>query len=366
MSRTLRLLTLALIVQLLLAAGLLWQQQQRQQQASRASALLSVDLTAADQLLIEGEGRSLVLQRDANRWRLPDYGNLFANDARIDELRDKLSAASSSWPVANSASAANRFEVASDRFQRKLSYRQGDKVLATVYLGSSPSFRKLHARVEGSDAIHAIELALIDAPSDAKIWFDKTLLQLKSPVKAFTAGTVALSKKGDNWQFGDGSPADSEVAERFSKRFADLYVTDWISDDKAKEILAKPVHYKASLTTADGEVSYSFYRDGEQTYVQSSLHPALFAMATFVAEPIWKVTADSLKPKPATEASSSPSAELLEGAAALLPAAEPEAGDAEAADKTTADAETADKATEAATANADTANAAPDANSPAQ
>lgn len=332
MSRTLRLLSIVLLVQLLLAAVLLWQQQQRQQQASSATSLLSVDLKQADQLLIEGEGRTLNLKRDGERWRLPDYGNLFVNDSRIDELRDKLTAASSSWPVASTANAASRFEVASDKFQRKLVYRKGDEVLATIYLGSAPTFRKLHARVEGSDAVHAIELTLNDAPTDAKIWFDKTVQQLKSPAKALTAGTVALLKEGDSWQFGDGSPADNEAAERFVKRFADLYVTDWLSDDKAKAILAKPVHYKASLTTADGEVSYSFYRDGEQTYVNSSLHPALFAMATFVAEPIWNTTADSLKPKPAAaEPASSPSTELVEGAAAVLPAAEPVAASSDAA-----------------------------------
>ena len=87
-----------------------------------------------------------------------------------------------------------------------------------------------------------------------------------------------------------------------------------------------------SLTTAKAEVSYSFYRDGEQTYVNSSLHPALFAMATFVAEPIWNTTADSLKPKAATaEPASSPSAELVEGAAAVLPSAEPAAATGAAA-----------------------------------
>lgn len=304
MTKTLRLLTLLLIVQLAAAAGIWWQQQQQQQAAATPAVMITADLTKADQLIIEGEGQTLRLSKDGERWRLPDYGNLYANDARIVELRDKLTQAASGWPVAVSDSAASRFEVASDHFQRKITYKQGDQVLTSVYLGSAPTYRKIHLRVDGSDAIHAVALTLDEAPVNPKIWFDKTVQQLKAPVKAITAGSVALMKDGDQWRFGDGSPADSEAADRFVQRFADLYVTDWLSDDAAKPLLAKAPHYKAVLTTNDGDMEYRFYRDGAQTYVQSSLHPALFAMATFVAEPIWNTSVDSLKPKPQATTSS--------------------------------------------------------------
>lgn len=327
MTKNLRLLSLLLLIQVAAAGAIWWQQYSRQQAAATPAAMITADLAQADQLLIEGDGITLTLKRDGERWRLPDYGNLYANDVRIVELRDKLTQAKSGWPVATSAAAASRFEVASDKFQRRITYKQGDQVLASAFLGTAPTFRKIHLRLEGSDAIHAVDLTLDDAPVNAKIWFDKTVQQLKAPVKALTAGSVALMKAGEQWQFGDGSPADNEAAERFIKRFADLYVTDWLDDEAAKPLLAKPPHYKASLTTDSGDVQYAFYRDGANTYVKSSLHPALFAMATFVAEPIWNTSVDSLKPKPAADAGPQP--ETAEGTIPAEDAAATSGSDAE-------------------------------------
>ena len=341
MTKNLRLLSLLLLIQLAAAGAIWWQQYSSQQAAATPAAMITADLAQAHQLLIEGDGATLILKCDGERWRLPDYGNLYANDVRIVELRDKLTQAASGWPVATSEAAAGRFEVAADKFQRRITYKKGDSVLASVFLGTAPTFRKIHLRVEGSDAIHAVDLTLDDAPVNAKIWFDKTVQQLKTPVKALTAGSVALMKSGDQWQFGDGSPADNEAAERFIKRFGDLYVTDWLSDDAAKPLLAKPPHYKASLTTDSGDVHYAFYRDGGNTYVKSSLHPALFAMATFVAEPIWNTSVDSLKPKPAADVGPQPAATdgaaPVEGAAAEVPAAGDATAVGEAATSAAAD-----------------------------
>ena len=75
--------------------------------------------------------------------------------------------------------------------------------LATLYLGTSRSFRLIHAREADSDNIFAIELARYDLPMRQDDWLDKPFLQ--------TAGAVDSMERVRKWK----AELDGEGTWRF-------------------------------------------------------------------------------------------------------------------------------------------------------
>ena len=86
---------------------------------------------------------------------------------RLEErLLQVLAVAEQGHPVATSIAARQRFEVASYRFQRRVTLLGHDGAgLGTVFFGTAPVFRHVHARNEAEDAIYSIAFNSFDAPA---------------------------------------------------------------------------------------------------------------------------------------------------------------------------------------------------------
>ncbi len=64
--------------------------------------------------------------------------------------------------------------------------RNTDKVVGDLYLGTSPGFKKVHARRADSDDIYAITFANYEATARTDDWLDKALLKPTGDVTAVT------------------------------------------------------------------------------------------------------------------------------------------------------------------------------------
>ena len=122
---------------------------------------LSFDAATVDALAISGEDGEVELAKTDGDWRLPS--GLPADSVKVGELIDKLADADGSWPVATSASVQERFEVSDDNHQRRVKLSVGDEVVADVYLGTSPGYRKSHARRADDKDIFAITFSNYEA-----------------------------------------------------------------------------------------------------------------------------------------------------------------------------------------------------------
>ena len=71
----------------------------------------------------------------------------------MDSVVERFARAAGSWPVANTASTRERFEVTEENHQRHIVAKAGDDTVADIYLGTSPGYRKTHARRTGEDEI---------------------------------------------------------------------------------------------------------------------------------------------------------------------------------------------------------------------
>ena len=61
-----------------------------------------------------------------------------------------------------------------DSYQRRVQVLTGDETLADVYLGTSPGYRRVHARRADADDVYSIEFSNFEAGTDVSSWLKKS------------------------------------------------------------------------------------------------------------------------------------------------------------------------------------------------
>jgi hypothetical protein len=133
------------------------------------------------------------------------------------------------WAITTSPSAHERFEVADDKYQRRIQLYAGKDLVATLYVGSSPGLRQSHLRADGSDAVYNGELASYELPAKAADWLDDNLLAARDATR-ISGPDYSIEKGADGWSLTSAdaaSPAaglDENSAENLAAALAGLRV----------------------------------------------------------------------------------------------------------------------------------------------
>lgn len=294
---------------------------------------LSFDAAQVDAVTVANADGTVRLTKAEDAWLLAD--GLPADGAKVAAAIDKLAGAAGGWPVASSAATAERFEVTEDNHQRHVVLAGGDETLADIYLGTSPGYRKVHARRADDDAIYAIAFANYEAGVEPSDWLDKSLLQPEGAVAGLrridapAEGAFALAKDDDgDWTATSGVALDAGKTATLVGRFTGLSVLD-ISD----AALPDEPYAAFALDDDEGELLISLYRlretpeapqstDDEEAqeeeepsydYVATSNRaPGAFEISAYIAEQMDMALAD-LAPEP-EEAPAAADAEDAEAA----------------------------------------------------
>jgi Domain of unknown function (DUF4340) len=294
MNRHVKALTLLLAAQLLVLIGILvWQQRD---QSTGGGALLPIDRATVDGLLIEDEtGAKIKLARTDAGWTLPDSDGLPVDNEKVGQLLDKLFAADAPWPVATSAESAKRFEVTAEKFQRRIQLLVADQTVGDLYLGTSPGFRKVHARLADSDDVYAITFANFEATARPDDWIDKALLKPADDITALERPDHwTLSQSGDVWTLDGLNPGET------TKQDAAKDLVNKVTNLRVMGIAEQPPApgSDAALTltarTANGEFDYQFYQPQKDSdfIVRRSGLDGYYKAAAYVAEPLLVERAD--------------------------------------------------------------------------
>ena len=322
---------------------------------------LEFDADAVDMLSVsgtaggEGEGGEgkVVLAKTDDAWQLPD--GLPADAAKVDEVIKKLADASAGWPVATSVSVQERFELVADNHQRRLTLSAGGETVADIYLGTSPGYRKTHARRVDDDNIYAITFSNYQAGMKESDWLDKALLRPDGALtglrydSAFAeppAPVFALTKNEEGvWAAASGAALDQAKVETLAGRFTGLTVTD-VSDVTAEEVLAEvsaeeapenaepseaggddvaaedavaanaaeaeaedepktPVKMVFALADDAGAATLTIRRMDDGDYLAASDRlPGVYKLSSYIAEQMHKTLADLAPDEPAPQATS--------------------------------------------------------------
>jgi hypothetical protein len=285
MDKKMPLLAALLAVQLLAIAGLtLWRDGAG---AADGGSLLQFDRTAVDVIRITDEEQSVRLQRAADGWQIDGDIALPADDSKIAGVLDKLVDAGAPWPVATSAASARRFEVAAESFQRHVELFEGDSLSAELYLGTSPGFRKVHARRADDSSVYAITLSNFELPGASDEWLDKDLLQPDGGIKSLSTLGWTLLRDAENWQLAQLA-ADRTTQQERAREVVEKVRSLRVLGVADREVVDLEAAFSVTLEDETGDHSLVFFQpepDGEYL-VTSSRWDGVFRVAMYMAEPL--------------------------------------------------------------------------------
>ena len=197
MKRSIWLLTLTLLIQTGLAVALnMGGGDSGDRDAARP--LLARSPLDSDTVLIADSHSQVRLHKKDGKWLLPDHFQAPADSGRIQRLLSGLATAKRGWPVATTSEAASRFKVDAKAYERKLVLTDSGGT-TTLYLGSSPGYRRIYARLDGEDDILTLEMGLYDLPVDADQWVDPELFTIdRDTVTAIEFPGFALDNRVEN------------------------------------------------------------------------------------------------------------------------------------------------------------------------
>lgn len=301
MTKTLSWLSALLGLQLLIAAGLLWQSLEGR--AAKPEPFLNFEPDEIDSIKIGDLDHTVTLTKKDGHWLIPALERLPAPDARIESILTRLKNFKPAWPVATTTASHKRFEVANDKFQRKVQFYQDGTVAAEWYLGTSPGFRKSHIRKADGNGVYTIAMSGFDLPVKTEDWLDKGLLRA-SEISGIKGPDYALEKTDGTWRFvkagatdGESIPEpDQEKAQQLASALTGLQVLGVA--DKTPDSVVKTLE----VTTPKGSWTYDFMQADDKNYISRNDRKTVFALSQFDFNRITGVDfAKLLKEKKETE-----------------------------------------------------------------
>jgi hypothetical protein len=273
-------LLLILLIQCAVIAGVFWPDRSGGQN-SAAPLLPPLPITAIDELHISDEfDNEAILIRAGQQWLLPDRENLPADARKIDALLQDLTNQSAIWPVARSSTARQRFEVADYYYQKRLKLFSAGDSLGVLYLGTSPGFRKVHARNADHDAIFSIHLNVFDVPANSAAWLDPKLLQVRVPLRIDSDLYNIYLENGD-WKSATGGQPDPEEVDALLSALKDLRVDGIAGDDLQRDLSEVEDELILNVQSLAGEVTLKVITLKGKHYIYSSEFPLFFTLSTY-------------------------------------------------------------------------------------
>ncbi|HEY0893321.1 MAG TPA: DUF4340 domain-containing protein [Cellvibrio sp.] len=287
-----RRLTILFVAQVLLILGVFAYLENSRVQVD-AQPLLAIKSVDVDRVVIQDASNKVTLQKNGSQWQLPELHQLPVDRQKLDEILQKLDGTKLTWPVTTTPSSHERFEVTSNKFQRRIELFQGDTKKADLWLGSTPGFKKIHLRREGEDQVYTVELTAFEFATASNDWLQSDLLAVKD-VNSIKAADYELQKVGDAWNFSgvnqisSSEKANASKATELANAFSSLQVQEVVSLAPQGETI------KVSVKSAAGEFHYEFTKAGSDYFVKRSDRDLYFKLSQNEFERIANVKKVSL------------------------------------------------------------------------
>ncbi len=274
--------------------------------------LLAFDPAKIDQIAIDDDaGHSVALQKQDGKWVIPASSGFPADQARVESFLSRLAALKKGWPVAETASAAERFKLTEKVHDRRIVLTSGGAKAGELLIGTSPTYRQVHARLADAPAIYAVDFAAYDAGSEADAWMNHDLLDTpRNKIASIAVGDVTLDGKDGKFALAGLGKDDKPLADKIDSLVSALAhpLYDAVQG-KGKDALAKvdTPDVTATVKRTDGSaLTYRYKKDaaGGVYLFASSAQDYLFRVANDKIKPVVEAKRAELleAPKPKPEA----------------------------------------------------------------
>ena len=263
--------------------------------------LLSLNRQALAGLRIEDGTDSVMLKKQGGKWQLSESGNFPASQGDVEQLLDKLAALKKGWPVARTRSAARRFMVDEEQFERKLILLSDGDTQATLYVGSPPGFRKVYVRPADGDDIYAVDFNTWEANAQDDDWIDKGILTLDATVvERLEMPGIIMQRQDGRLQLMNLEGEEQTNVEESSAllgKLAGLRVQSLLGSEAEPEYRQDDPALEVRMTREDGEVlGYRFSKPRDAAYyvLKRSDLDYYFKVADYLVDPVKETTRERL------------------------------------------------------------------------
>lgn len=300
MKRLNTILAAVLAAQVSLAGALLWDSQ-RYAMAEPGQPLLVFEPEKVNRIVIDTpEEGSITMRKDAQGWHLPSRDGFPAAELKVDGFLAGLRDLKPRLPVAITEDAIQRFHVGAEHFERRITLKHGDDILATLYLGDSAGPSRVYARAEDDDAIYEIEFGIWQASTEPTHWMDRNLLhQPPEDIVRVELPSFTLQRKDDEWRLvglDKDAGTNADEAARIVDRLANLTFED-VKGEVDKSASAPSPELSYTLTFKNGDkVKYRISRanQGEDYLLRTSATDYVFKVGKQSVDEIHDFKRDAL------------------------------------------------------------------------
>lgn len=263
--------------------------------------LLALAPEKVDKVTIEDGDNRVQLQRKDGRWGLPQLDGFVADQTAVQRLLDSISGLRKGWPVATTASATKRFQVSDEGFERKLTLATEQGKVETLYVGTSPGFRKVHLRPEGDDAVYTADFNTWEANAKPDDWIDRDALHLPSTdITDVQWQGIHLQRDGDTMKLADlkdQERSDREKVETLLTDLAGLRIASVLVGEQAARWQQATPSLEIKLGRKDAEpLDYQFraLKDGDGYLLRRSDQDWTYRVEGFALKPLLDARRESL------------------------------------------------------------------------
>ena len=234
--------------------------------------LLSLALADLDKISIEQpEKDPLILEKKNDTWQIPSYFNAPVAKKKLEDFAKNLFKNNKSYPVSKTKIAAKKLKLSKDDFERRLTFFSSGAEKAKLYLGTSPSFKKAHARLDGDDQSYSIEFGSYEADPKASNWFDKDLLKLEqNKISRVVFKDFQFVRDGEELKvegLAEGEETDSVKVIELVGSAVYIKVQEILGTEKKEEFNADAPEITFSLEHQDkGEITYNLSKPKEGSH----------------------------------------------------------------------------------------------------
>jgi len=278
-NRSIALLSVLFAVQIAITANLYWPDPELEVVQSIPLTLLPPS-TIDEIHIADIHGNETRLRRGEFGWSLPELDNLPADDRKVSALLKIVSSSGHGAPVADSVAARQRFRVASYHYQRRLRIHSEGKVYDEIYLGTSPGFRRVHARNDETDAIYSIGFNTFDASAIGNDWLDRNIMQVDAPDLIEGPG-FALVRDGAGWINQNGGLPEARELDALLRALAGLQVDGVANEDNQRSIAELESTLTLTVTVGSRRVVLDLFSLDADRYIFSSEHPVFFKLPAY-------------------------------------------------------------------------------------
>ncbi|MBL8023266.1 MAG: DUF4340 domain-containing protein [Elusimicrobia bacterium] len=164
-------LLLGLLVGQIFLAGVFFLNRRGSGAFESSESLLGIEKGDYDKVTItEPLKPPLTLTYTDGKWVIPERAGIVVSPEKMAQTIEKLVGLKKSWPVADTTSAQKRLKVSETEFEKKVVFFRKEKEKETVYVGSSPEFRKAHLRPADSKKIVLEEFSAHELSTNPTDW----------------------------------------------------------------------------------------------------------------------------------------------------------------------------------------------------